>query len=432
MTALVISISSDVSVESVGSSFPRVILIGSISVEVSVTPEVGAASVASPVEVLELDTHSSSEANPSKISPPPVSVAPMVLPFLCSNDSKSDTEIPERHVSPTTSTPEIPTALPFYLHRLLLYTLHHFDRFTSGSSSSHSFSDHSSSGHPSSGHSLSRHTPPNTTDADSSTPQRFVYPPLARPLRCSESYLCWRSDPLSTMYPSTTSKSSAGDSSFESSARPSRKICRSPATTVTSSIHSTRALVHFHVDLLLPRKRFRDFISLKDCVEEDINTDALEDIKADDTVVEEEVEDEAESSDRGTIEVRVDIDAGIDIPDGRLMPDAIERLGQNLTITRSDMTPEAIEELVNLRVEEALSTYEEAHAANALEAENQSQNDSDGWKRISKKRTKSKPKPDKIRQEMKSVEKSTKSKSKLNQSKPGTNLEKARKTKAEG
>ncbi|GJZ22116.1 hypothetical protein Tco_0559155 [Tanacetum coccineum] len=101
MTAPVISISWNVSVKSVGSSFPRVILIGSIPVEVPVAPEVGAAAVALPVRVLELDTHSSSKVNPSKSSPPPVSVAPMVSPFLCSNDSESDTEIPERHVSPT-------------------------------------------------------------------------------------------------------------------------------------------------------------------------------------------------------------------------------------------------------------------------------------------------------------------------------------------
>ncbi|GJT25635.1 hypothetical protein Tco_0895572 [Tanacetum coccineum] len=40
--------------------------------------------------------------------------------------------------------------------------------------------------------------------------------------------------------------------------------------------------------------------------------------------------------------------------------------------------PEAIEELINRRVEEALTAYNEAHAANALEAENQSQNGSDG------------------------------------------------------
>ncbi|GKB07931.1 hypothetical protein Tco_0836215 [Tanacetum coccineum] len=74
MAASVISISLDVSVESVRSYFPRVILIGSISVKVPVAPEVGAAVVASPAGVLELDTHASSEADLSKSSPPPVSV----------------------------------------------------------------------------------------------------------------------------------------------------------------------------------------------------------------------------------------------------------------------------------------------------------------------------------------------------------------------
>ncbi|GJZ77265.1 hypothetical protein Tco_0641937 [Tanacetum coccineum] len=42
------------------------------------------------------------------------------------------------------------------------------------------------------------------------------------------------------------------------------------------------------------------------------------------------------------------------------------------------MTPKAIEELVNRRVEEALAAYEATRAANALEAKSQSQNDSDG------------------------------------------------------
>ncbi|GKC86658.1 reverse transcriptase domain-containing protein, partial [Tanacetum coccineum] len=48
-----------------------------------------------------------------------------------------------------------------------------------------------------------------------------------------------------------------------------------------------------------------------------------------------------------------------------------------MTITRSGMTPEAIKELVNRRVEEALAAHEVTRAANALEAENQSQNGSD-------------------------------------------------------
>ncbi|GKE14431.1 putative reverse transcriptase domain-containing protein, partial [Tanacetum coccineum] len=58
--------------------------------------------------------------------------------------------------------------------------------------------------------------------------------------------------------------------------------------------------------------------------------------------------------------------------------DARRRLRRTMTITRSGMTPEAIKELINRYVEEALAAYEEARAANALEAESQSQNGSDG------------------------------------------------------
>nr|GEV97529.1 putative reverse transcriptase domain-containing protein [Tanacetum cinerariifolium] len=64
----------------------------------------------------------------------------------------------------------------------------------------------------------------------------------------------------------------------------------------------------------------------------------------------------------------------IGIPYAVIMPDAMEHLRQNMTITRSGMTPEAIKEFVNRRVEEPLDSYEATHAANALEAKNQSQN----------------------------------------------------------
>nr|GFC69291.1 hypothetical protein [Tanacetum cinerariifolium] len=57
------------------------------------------------------------------------------------------------------------------------------------------------------------------------------------------------------MYPSTTSKSSAGDSSSESSVGPSQKRCRSLAAIVTSSIHASKALVLSHLDLLPPQAR---------------------------------------------------------------------------------------------------------------------------------------------------------------------------------
>nr|GEZ62622.1 reverse transcriptase domain-containing protein [Tanacetum cinerariifolium] len=513
MAALVISISSDVSVESVESSFPRVILIGFISVEVPITPEVGAAVVASPAGVLELDTHSSLEVDPLKSSLPLLSVAPMVLPFLCSDDSESDTEIPERHVSPTphdamlttwrsivasrsssptTSTPEIATAPILPAPSTIVAPSSEFplapvvappefiddELFLSDPGRTFPLTL------PSQRLAL-RHTPPDTTDDDSSTPPRFVHPPLARTPRCSEAYLCWRSAPISTMYPPTTSESLARDSSFESFAGPPHKRCRSLAATMTSSIHATRTLVPSRADLLPPRKRFRDSISLEDKVEEDIDMDVLEDIEADATAVEVavdrdvevgvdgievdvgiDVEDEVESSDKGTMKVGVDMVAGIDIPDGMLMPDAVEHLEQveeglqdiydhvieiplqriedietgqrelearsmivggeraslldqvaslkrsnatlrgtmmmerasvdrfssmmlcmdfrlivelvNMTITRSGMTPKAIEELVNRRVEEVLTTYEATRAVNALEAENQSQNGSDG------------------------------------------------------
>ncbi|GKF37295.1 hypothetical protein Tco_0114053 [Tanacetum coccineum] len=88
------------------------------------------------------------------------------------------------------------------------------------------------------------------------------------------------------MYLPTTSESSAGDSLSKSSAGPSCKSCKSRAATVTSSIYATRALVPSCADLLPPCKRFRDSISPEDSVKEDIDTDVLEDIKADATALE--------------------------------------------------------------------------------------------------------------------------------------------------
>ncbi|GJU43331.1 putative reverse transcriptase domain-containing protein [Tanacetum coccineum] len=277
---------------------------------VPVASELEAATVASPARVLDLDTHLSSEADPSESSPPPVFVAPIVSPFLCSDDSESDTEILERHVY-----------ISVVKHKL----------------------------------SVAGNTNENYTKA--LTARKSVRPLPSHRLalrtpRCSEAYLRWRSASLSTMYPPMTSESSAGDSSFESSTRPSCKRCRSLAITVTSSIYVTRALVPSHTNLLPSRKRFRDSISPEDSVEEDIDTDVLEDIKVDATAgkvaidrdiearinacigmevdvgvdVEDEVEDEVESSDRGTIEVGVDTTAGIDIPDAMLMLNVVERL----------------------------------------------------------------------------------------------------------
>nr|GEW13043.1 hypothetical protein [Tanacetum cinerariifolium] len=358
----------------------------STSSDVPVASEEGAAVVASPARVLELDTYSSSEADPSKSLPPHVSVAPIISPFMCSDDSESDTEMPERHVSPTpyddmltrwrsrvasqsssptTSTPEIPTAPILYAPSTLVTPSSEFllapvvaplgihrqqtilIRLEEDIPVGQLYRTHP--GRPYrlsiSGHSLSGHASPDTTIAASSTPPKFVYPPLARPPRCSEAYLHWRSAILSTTYPLTTSESSARDSSSESSAGPSRKRCRSPAATMTSYINATRALFPSRADLIPPHKSIRD-------VEAGVDTciGMKVDVRID---VEDKVEDEVESSDRGTMEVGVDVVAGIDIPD------------------------EEIEELINRRVEEALAAYEVTRAANALEVESQSQNSSD-------------------------------------------------------
>nr|GEW44317.1 hypothetical protein [Tanacetum cinerariifolium] len=154
------------------------------------------------------------------------------------------------------------------------------------------------------------------------------------------------------MYPPMTSKSSVRDSSFELFVGTSHKRCRSLDATVTSSTHATRSLVLSHANLFPPCKRFRDSILPEDSVEEDIDTDVLEDIKADATAievaadrdvvtevhagidmevdirvdVEDEVKDEVKSSNRGTIEVVVDVAARIDIPDDMLMADVVKHL----------------------------------------------------------------------------------------------------------
>ncbi|GJX55052.1 hypothetical protein Tco_0284949 [Tanacetum coccineum] len=406
-------------------------------------------------------------ADPIRSSPLLYRAAPMVSPFMCSDDSESDTEILERHVSPTTYTiPEIPTALilpapsaivapsseyplarvfsPPRIRRRRAILIRPGDDIPIGqlyrtypvgplSSPSHSSSDHSSSGHSILGHSLSEHTPLMMIHLHH---QDLFIHLLVDHHGVSEASS--PSTPLSTMYPPTTFESSARDSSSESSVGPSRKRCRSPAATVISPIHATRDLVPSRADLLPPRKRFRDSISPEDSVEEDIDMDVLEDIKADATVVKvaidrdvearidacidievnvgDNVEDEVESSERGTIKVGVDVVSGIDIPDeiplqrienietgqreleSRSLIAGGERaslLEQVTSLERSNVRLRGTMMMERVRadrfwrrvrfikselrqiLEEALATYEATRAANALEAENQSQNGGD-------------------------------------------------------
>ncbi|GKF20128.1 hypothetical protein Tco_0068766, partial [Tanacetum coccineum] len=165
-----------------------------------VTPEVGAVSVFSLSGVLDLVDYSpSSDSDPSKDSLPPVLDLPLVSPFLCSDDSEADGESEPAEQRPVSSSHDtlaplskFPLALvvaPPGIRRRSTTLIRRlaWRRASHHSSDRHSSSDSSSSSAPSD-HSLSGHTPPDTTDADSSTPQRFVHRSLARTPRHSEAF----------------------------------------------------------------------------------------------------------------------------------------------------------------------------------------------------------------------------------------------------
>ncbi|GJX75077.1 hypothetical protein Tco_0313672 [Tanacetum coccineum] len=113
-------------------------------------------------------------------------------------------------------------------------------------------------------------------------PQRFVHRSHDRTPRRSEAFRRWRSTPLYTPYPPTTSESSLGSSSERSldssspSSRPSRKRCRSPTTSVPSPTHDSRSIAPTPADLLPPRKRFRDSYSPEDSREEHMEVDTAD------------------------------------------------------------------------------------------------------------------------------------------------------------
>ncbi|GJX96170.1 hypothetical protein Tco_0351968 [Tanacetum coccineum] len=318
MAAPVISILSDTSEESV--------LV--VPADPIVAPKEGTVSVVSPFGVLDLVYYSpSSDSDPSEDSLPPTPYLPLVSPFLCSDDSEADGESEPAEQRPLSSSrdtlaplSEFPLALvvasprirrhsatlvqpgeaipfgrPYRTHpnrpRKLLTARKRvrplpsrrlaWRRVSHHSSDRHSSSDSSSSSAPSH-HSLSGHTPPEITDADSSTSQRFVHRSLARTPRHSKAFRRWRSAPLSTPYLPTTSESSLGSSSDRSlyssspSSRPSRKRCRSPTASVPSSTHVSRSIAPTPADLLPPRKRFRDSYSPEDSGEEHIEVDTAD------------------------------------------------------------------------------------------------------------------------------------------------------------
>ncbi|GJT73177.1 hypothetical protein Tco_1032463 [Tanacetum coccineum] len=518
MVAPVISISSNTSEESVGSHALRVILFGDILAIIHVipevpvvpadpivTPDVGTVSVVSPAGVLDLVDYSpSSDSDPSEDSLPPAPDLPLVSPFLCFDDTEADGESELAEQRPVSSSHDtlapflefplapvvappgirrrsatlvrpseaIPFGRPYRTHlnrprklltvRKRVRPIHAcrlaWRRVSHHSSDRHSSPDSSSSSAPSD-HSLFRHTPPETTDADSSTPHMFVHRSLARTPRHNEAFRRWRSAPLSTPYPPTTSESSVfsiidsiGDVRFPgryarvyamesadilSTIGPSFSLffqilaCLVMAASVISissntseesvGSHAPRvilfgaipAIIHVIPEVpvvpadpivtldvgtvsVVSPAGVLDLVDYLPSSDSDPSEDSLplaRDLPlvlpflcSDDTEADGEFEPAEQrpvSSSHDTLapfsefplapeefcQVRRDRD------DTRKR---LKRLESTMTITRSGMTPEAIEELINRRVEEALAAHEATRAANALEAENQSQNGSDG------------------------------------------------------
>ncbi|GJX27916.1 hypothetical protein Tco_0235995, partial [Tanacetum coccineum] len=107
-------------------------------------------------------------------------------------------------------------------------------------------------------------------------------PNTRRAPRRSEAFRRWCAAPLSTLYLLTTSESSSGDSSerplhsSSHSTGPSCKRCRSPIDYVPSSTPVMGSLAPTRVDLLPPRKRFRDLYLSEANIEEDTEIDPIE------------------------------------------------------------------------------------------------------------------------------------------------------------
>ncbi|GJU76114.1 hypothetical protein Tco_1273184 [Tanacetum coccineum] len=333
MAALVISISSDSSEESVGSHAPRVILFGTIPTSIPVIPMVHAKvpiALDDPIVALE------------KNSLPVAPELQLVSPFLCSDDSKADSESepaeqrPEMHESLTPSS-EFPLAhvvTPLGIRRRQAILVRPGEAIPFG----RPYRTHPNGPHklltarkrvgpfPAprlawrrvSHRSLDRHSSPDfTLDSSSSSSSSDSSSDISSgsssdSLSDSSSvHSSGQSAPLSTLYPPTTSESSIDSSSERSldssspSAGLSRKRCRSLAILVPSSTLVLRLIAPALADLL-PRKRFRDSYSSKGVgahTEDGIDLGvevATSDIRED------QVEFEAEASAGDTMEITID------------------------------------------------------------------------------------------------------------------------------
>ncbi|GKE32497.1 hypothetical protein Tco_1451819, partial [Tanacetum coccineum] len=419
-----------------------------------VAPEVGAVFVISPSGVLDLvDCSSSSDFDPSDDSLPVAPELPLVSPFLCFDDSEAGSESepteqrPERteSLAPTSEFPLAPVVSPPGIHRRpailvrpgeaipfgrpyrthpnrphkLLTARKRFGPFPARrltwrrvchcSSDRHSSPDFTSDSSSSSSSSDSLSNIASCSSSDSLSDSSLFHSSGCDASGQSHSgpstrVASPRSAPLSTLYLPMTSDSSLG-SSFErsldsssSSAGPSRKRCRSPATLVPSSTPVSRSIALSLVDLL-PRMSEGVGAHTEDGIDMGVEV-TTSDIRDDEEEFEAEIAqrhleagqleasreraglaDRVRSLGRENLRVRALLcierdrvkslsrhmalsheefhQIRRDRDDTRRRLRRLESLVERImTNTRSGMTPAAIEEMINRRVAEALETRE--------------------------------------------------------------------------
>ncbi|GJY52673.1 hypothetical protein Tco_0443520 [Tanacetum coccineum] len=315
MAVLAITISSDASEESLTSVVSRVILFGTIPTEIPIVSDM----------LTDLPT---------------VPELPAVSPFLGLDDSESESvdESPERHVS-------------LRLHDNMVSKWRDWVRFCSSSPSRSSSPDT---------------TIPSTEIATASPACISTSVIIASLTVYSRIRATARKSTLGLRPVMMPARSAAFPLTSSSSIRPSRKRSRSLATSISSIVRTAGVLSPSRVDLLPPRKRYRvtSVMHLDESGDEATaiidglgNEPVLARVKAGFelglAIVETESElEEAEADEEADVEVQI------------------------MTITRSGMTPEAIEELISRRVEEALAAQEANRNAGLID-ENQSQNRDD-------------------------------------------------------
>nr|GEZ42433.1 reverse transcriptase domain-containing protein [Tanacetum cinerariifolium] len=360
---------------SVGSHVPQVILFGAIPAiipvipvipaevpivfaDLLVAPEVGVVFVTSPAEGLDLvDYSSSSDSDSSKDSIPLAPELQMVSPFLCSDDSKANIESepaeqrPERHEylavmmlwfrgggtwshlgHPYRRDHHLTTLLHHHLSFPLLPLLP-YPRFVEGKCVSHRSSDHYSSPDFTSNSSYSGSSSDSSLDtflgspSDSLSEISSVYSSgcdaseAVADLGISDGVGVDTQDGIGMGVKIAISDIKEDEEKFDTAHRQlkaTQLMSSEERASLTNRIRR-RSFVRFVWIVMILRGNLRDWSRLL----------------------------------RGVWDFALSLD---------------------MTITRSGMTPKAIEELTR----KALANYKATHAANALETENQSQNGSDG------------------------------------------------------